>query len=189
MAFMAQVLLSDVPELPGDAGLISFHYCVECQDAGNMSFGANDANNRGYSVVLFEDLGRSCDGLGQTVPSPLPNHSVAFSEVLEVPAIEELSEDDLDTLPRDYPAGEDDFDEQVWPGVVHVARSKLGGWPHWHQSPDWPVCGHGARMVFAGQLDWDLGQNAAWGGGGYAYLFVCPSSCLQRAGELVIQTT
>lgn len=189
MAFMAQVLLSDVPELTGNAGLLSFHYCVGCQDAGDMSFGASDTSNRGYSVVMFTDLDRVGDGLGQTVPSPLPSHSVSFSDVIEVPAMEDLAEEELGALPPDYPAGDDDFDEQVWPGVVHVARSKLGGWPHWQQSAEWPECVHGSRMVFVGQLDFELGENAGLAGGGYAYLFVCPSSCPVRCGELVIQTT
>lgn len=190
MAFMAQVLLSDVPELAGDTSLLSFHYCVECEYAGNMSFGANDLwGNRGYSVDLLSMPVGEADGLGVVVPSPLPSNDVGFSEADEIPALEDLAEHEVDALPPGFPAKNDDFDERVWPGLVHVARSKLGGWPSWVQWAEWPDCMHGRRMVFVGQFDWELGQHASWAGGGYAYLFACASACSNRLGELVIQTS
>ena len=83
----------------------------------------------------------------------------------------------------------DDFDEQAYPGLAHVMRCKVGGWPSWVQNPEWPECPKSGRMMFVAQLDWDLGRETSWGGGGYAYLFACPGSCRAQSAELVIQTT
>jgi hypothetical protein len=186
MAFMAQARLSDVPTLEDDAGLLSFHYCVSCTDDGRMSFGRGDHENRGYAATLFANVeDATADGRGVVSPGCLPEMRVTFSDADEVPGQEDAWALDLE-LPVE---GEDDFDENAGPGLIHVARSKLGGWPHWQQSPDWPTCREGRRMTFVMQLDYGLAEQSPWAGGGYAYLFVCGRECNHREADLVLQTT
>ncbi|MBK7976698.1 MAG: DUF1963 domain-containing protein [Deltaproteobacteria bacterium] len=91
-------------------------------------------------------------------------------------------------IPDDWWPG-DDLDEDLGYGFKHVKRSKLGGWPTWAQDAEWPECERCERMRFVAQLDWVIGAEAPWGGGGYGYLFVCSPGCPDRRGELVIQTT
>lgn len=190
MAFMAQARLSDVPTLADDGALLSFHYCLTCTYDGRMSFGRNDDENRGYAITLLnnvEDV--PPDELGVVSPGCLPEMRVAFSDADEVLDLEDASALELELPPEMFSVGEDDFDENVGLGLIHVARSKLGGWPHWQQSPEWPTCLDGRRMTFVMQLDWELGEASPWGGGGYAYLFVCGRECTSREADLVIQTT
>ena len=173
MAFFAQVRLSDVPMLASDRALLSFHYCLACADAGEMSFGYTDEHNRGYAVTLLDDAAAAPDDLGIVVPSCLPAKMSRFSDVDEVLSLEDAWALELSLPPELFADGEDDFDENIGLGLVHVARAKVGGWPTWQQTPEWPICHEGRRMHFVTQIDWDLGSESPWAGGGYAYLFAC----------------
>lgn len=90
--------------------------------------------------------------------------------------------------PEDYPTLADDFDERLYHGVIHIRRSKVGGWPTWVQSPAWPPGGR-RRWSFVGQLDARIGDDVTWVAGGYAYLFVRRDGARPWSGELAIQTT
>ena len=186
MAFIGQFVLADVPSLAKDAGVLAFHYCQECTHAGEMSFGHGDAH-RGYDVRRLAQLPARPDGQGSVAPGPIPPYAVRLAQVEEIPSDEDLDPALLEQLPE--PGWEDDFDERSWGGLLHLPGSKLGGWPHWQQTAAWPECPEGRRMAFIAQLDSVVGADAAWGGGGHAYLFVCPPQCRKRHGELVIQTT
>ncbi len=189
MAFMAQVRLSDVPTLADDGGLLSFHYCLACAEAGRMSFGQGDEQNRGYAVTLIENAAVAPDGLGIVAPGCLPSATAGFSDTDEVLGPEDAWALDLEPSPDLFSEGDDDFDENVGLGLIHVARSKVGGWPHWQQTPEWPTCHEDRRMTFVMQVDYDLGEASPWGGGGYAYLFVCGPQCRHREADLVVQTS
>ena len=190
MAFMSQVLLSDVPALSGMRNtLMSFHYCETCMVEGKMSHGWDDSSgNRGYEVaILSETDKRVADGLGIVTESPVKPMSVMFREVVEVPM-----PDDLDIIwdcPDDYPQGADDFDENICPGVVNVAKPKVGGWPRWVQNCAWPPQADDERVGFVCQLDWMTCQEAAWCLGGYAYLLVKIRDGQPTGGELALQST
>jgi uncharacterized protein YwqG len=189
MAFQAQVRLADLPSAGGDTGLLSFHYCQQCSEDGRMSFGRSDRENRGYAVTLFEDISAPHDGGARSAESWLPAASVSFSETREIPCIEDLWALSC-TVPEDFAASAtSDFDESIGPGCIHVFRSKVGGWPSWQQTPEYPECGEGRRMMFVAQLDCELGKSSAWALGGYAYLFACSSACSRREADLIIQTT
>jgi hypothetical protein len=155
-----------------------------------MSWGWNDADgNTGYDASVFTEIDHvKPDDLG-IVAAPLAGPSrVSLREVREVPLPEDIGLQTSD-LPEDFPQAEDEFDEDVYPGMKHVVRSKLGGWPHWVQDPEWPPAVDGEQVVFVCQLDWALCERAAWGGGGYAYLFVETSRGKPPTGELTVQTT
>ena len=153
-----------------------------------MSFGYGDPENSGYSVKVFADITGPDDGLGEIVGGCLPAMRVALSDVEEVPSLEDALALNLDLPPELFNEG-GDLDEDIGLGLVHVARCKVGGWPTWQQTPEWPTCPDGQRMQLVAQLDHDLGAASPWAAGGYAYLFACGSGCRSRAAELVIQTT
>ena len=203
MSFMAQIRLSDVPGLPpADDVLLSFHYCQECTYGGNMPFGLADLQEpyQGYDLTLSNVLDtQEADGLGVVAEDMLRPHVVSFSERAETPSLEDMW--DIPELSAALPKGRgnDDelecifsdaygFVESNYPGFIHIPTSKLGGWPSWCQSPEWPEF-EGRRDVFVAQLDWVLGENASWGGGGYAYLFVTPDAVVPRTAHFLIQTT
>lgn len=189
MEFVVQIRLADLPEQPGDRGLLSFHYCNQCSLDGKMSFGFNDYfNNRGYEVRVIERPEDEVpDGLGAVTPGTLPPSSVAFSNYLEVPSADDMPSDLSQgaALPENYyNSGE----ENDYRGLIHRRAEKLGGWPSWPQSATWPEQ-QGRRMSFVVQIDAMLGRHTAWGGGGCAMVFISNSSSLPRTGELCIQTT
>jgi hypothetical protein len=68
-------------------------------------------------------------------------------------------------------------------------RSRIGGPPSWVQNAEFPLNPSGDPMLFIAQIDWVLGHEYGWGGGGYAYLFVDPGNHHPRHGELVVLTT
>lgn len=186
MSFVLQIALSDVPSLD-QSGLLSFHYCQECAADGNMSFGYGDTNT-GYHLRVFgfTEL-TATDDVGIVAESIVPDHSVVFRNVTEVPTCEDAGIA-WEATPEDYPVGESDLDANIYPGLVHVSRSKIAGWPSWVQSPEWPDNDRGT-WAFLAQLDWEIGGSAPWAGGGYAYLFLRDATSAAPVAELVLQTT
>jgi hypothetical protein len=189
MSFVAQARLADVPALRRFASVLaSFHYCQECAYDGHMPWGWNDRpDNKGYDISLFEMSQESPDQLGMTAePIIAPHTVVGFRDVVEVPKPDDL---DIWYRPDDYPQGKDDFDENIYLGLVHVARAKLGGWPTWVQAPAWPPALEGTKTELIFQLDWSLCEKAPWCNGGYAYVFakILPGQPL--VGDLALLTT
>lgn len=180
MSFIMQIALSDIPGMTDKTeSLYSFHYCDECTLDGNMSFGFFDKGTGGYDISVFKNTNTTdTDDLGMVADSIVEPYDVEFCEKQEVPSYPEIC-DILETQPEDFPQGEDDFDENIYPGLIHVAKAKLGGWPAWVQNVEWPD-----DMQFISQLDWMLCPDAPWCTG-YAYLFMNAD----EVGELVIQTT
>lgn len=188
MSFMAQVRLADVPGLEERRELLSFHYCQQCAYDGRMSFGCHDDGAEGYEVTLLTaDEKKATDGLATVAEVVIPPRRVALRNVREVPGYEQTSIM-LPDLPDDYPGGKDDFDERIYPGCRHVARSKLGGWPSWVQPPEPPTIREGEVLHFVAQLDCELCEDTTWAGGGYAYLFLVVDESDKPRGELVVQT-
>lgn len=194
MSFMAQFQLSDVPtfESHGDS-LASFHYCQECSYEGNMSFGWNCSlgNTKGYNVSVINGVGdRQEDGLGTIAEVVIDPQTVEFRDAMDAPGYGDTRHSlDFPSTPEDYPQGGDDFDENIYPGVVHIAKRKVGGWPTWVQYPEPPEISDHERLHFIAQLDWQLCDRATWCAGGYAYLFLVSSENQALHGELSLQTT
>jgi uncharacterized protein YwqG len=191
MAFVAQILLSDVPlnDMPENA-LLSFHYCDRCSQDGGTSFGCFDTENRGYDLTILYDVDKAkVDMKGLTAPSITKSYSISFRDVEEVPGM--LAEDagiKHDNLPIDFPQGHGDLEEDIYPGLKHISNSKIGGWPSWVQYPEWPS-NSGKRYKFLGQLDWKLFDGAPWCTGGYAYLFITEDENGKLKCEMSIQVT
>jgi uncharacterized protein YwqG len=192
MNFIAQILLSDVPisNMPQNS-LLSFHYCDQCTSDGKMSYGWYDKENRGYDLSIFDNIdNQATDTKGIVASSLTKSYSISFRDIEEVPG--GLCEDtDIDTVdqPKDFPQGKDDFDENIYLGLKHVSKSKIGGWPSWEQYPEWPVNEDGNKYEFLGQFDWRLFVGAPWSCGGYAYLFITQDKNGKYKAEMVIQVT
>jgi len=194
MSFMTQFRLSDVPtfESYGDS-LMSFHYCQQCSYDGNMSFGWNCSlgNTNGYNVSVINAISdKQADGLGTIAEVVIDPQTVEFHDAMDVPGYEDTVHSlNLPSTPDDYPQGTDDFDENIYSGVVHIAKRKVGGWPTWVQYPEPPDTTAKEAIHFVGQLDWWLCGRATWCAGGYAYLFLISSEDHVFRGELSLQTT
>ncbi|MGH7137574.1 MAG: hypothetical protein ACREHD_17650, partial [Pirellulales bacterium] len=192
MSFVCQVRLSDVPGIEACGNtLLSFHYCLECAYRGNMSWGWEDPGAAaGYDVALLSVAHDApADVVGVVAEAIVEPYTVRFRDVLEVPWA-----DDLDIyvseLPDDYPQVTGNLlEENIYPGLIQVARAKIGGWPHWEQNNAWPPAAARETVEFVGQLDWMLCPRAPWCNGGYAYLFVLLADGEPVAGEMALQTT
>ena len=68
-----------------------------------------------------------------------------------------------------------DAEEQEASAQMNATGDKFGGWPHWHQDPEWPKDSLGQKMVFLTQLD---NENIPyyWGDSSIAYLFISEDS-------------
>lgn len=184
MSFVAQFRMSDVPGAANDSALLSFHYCQECTWEGLLSTGWSDEENRGYDVSLLDlTVEAAPDGLGMVVESVFPAARVEFWERVEVPQEADWTEA-ITELASEVPY---DYLEQN--GLLCFSGCKVGGWPCWDQESEWPETRRGQRMVFVAQLDYELGTQSAWGGGGHAYLFVTPPETRERKAELHLQFT
>ncbi|HEY0709306.1 MAG TPA: DUF1963 domain-containing protein [Polyangia bacterium] len=187
MSFVLQVGGPDIDHRLMRESLVSFHYCQECALLGRMAWGWRDDQRSGYDVSVFNVFENRPDGLGLVAQPMFAPSKGTVARRLEVPLPEDAGIR-WEQLPEDYPAGADDFDERIYPGVIHVPRSKIGGWPTWVQSPAWPPGGK-SRWHFLGQLDSRIGTAATWAAGGYAYLFFRKDEAGEWEGELSIQTT
>jgi uncharacterized protein YwqG len=193
MSFMGQFLLSDVPNFESHTdSLVSFHYCQECSYDGTMSFGWDDTENKsGYDISILTSVSsKKSDNLGTVAEVVIKPYSVTLQKVMEIPGISDLLDICPEDLPEEYPQGEDDLDEKVFPGLIHVSKRKLGGWPSWVQDAYPPAIADNEQLHFLGQLDWWLCDRATWASGGYAYLFIISSKDGEILRiELSLQTT
>jgi uncharacterized protein YwqG len=192
MSFMAQFRLSDVPTFESYCdSLVSFHYCQQCSYEGTMSFGWR-CEPDGHNVSVINAIGdKQADGLGTIAEVVIDPQSVAFRDAMDAPGSEDTVRSlNLPSIPDDYPQGAGDFDENIYPGVIHIAKRKVGGWPTWVQYPEPPETNAHEKLHFIGQLDWSLCDRTTWCAGGYAYLFLISSEdqTLFRGG-LSLQTT
>jgi uncharacterized protein YwqG len=180
MSFIAQINLSDLPQNESNIlGLVSFHYCIQCQYEGNMAFGWNHEENKNYDIRVFSDLNIQVDGKPQAGEPILPEQVADFEKVLEIPDVNDLPLDVSEIVPDEFfdftPPDYDQFSfipsDIVWPNLKHVHGTKIGGHPTWVQDPEWPPGTMDGRMKFVAQLDGLVGEIASWADGA-AFLFI-----------------
>jgi hypothetical protein len=186
MSFVAQVLSRDVPTFPTQRLLISLHYCRECVLGGKMSFGWVRDPTGGYAVSVLDVDAGVPDGLGIVAQPMFPPSSARLHDHLEVPLPEEAGIPP-GQAPPDYPSMENDFDERLYRDLIHIPRSKVGGWPTWVQTPSWPAPRN--DWHFIAQLDSRISPDVPWAAGGYAYLFCRQQGKTDWRGEFLIQVT
>lgn len=207
MSFAAQFLTTEVPSLSVfPPMLLSFHYCLECAWAGNMSFGESytgsyddSSLNLGYDISFFTDLSKvTPDDIGVIDPCLTEDVQRLSSPLVDSPIYDDI-EALIDVASYDitrasaavnglsaiYP-GELDLSEVDSRGV-HYPGSKLGGWPSWVQYCEYPKTLNGNPMTFIAQLDGDVG-DVPWVNG-YVYLFAYQDVYGVYKGTFVMQTT
>src|SRR5579859_3772357 len=116
LSFIAQIVLSDDSQLSPDEGLLSFHYCVECEREGFMSFGAADPGgpDGGYDLRVFQrGPGVDSDGVGAVAKSSIPPYRISLSAVEEIPSWAEYGDDLRKQIPQGASIAKDDLDENV----------------------------------------------------------------------------
>jgi hypothetical protein len=190
VCFIAQVLLADTPYLEECRDkLLSFHYCDECSKEGKMAFGWGGPNPKGYDVTIHSRVADTpIDGLGLVSAPIVDPYTVSFRDVEEVPEYADTC-DLIGNRPEDLRRTQThDFDEKIYPGLLHMPRTKVGGWPTWMQSAAWPRNRPDESVEFVLQLDWKLCSKTPWCTG-YAYLFAKRIGSSPLTGELVLQTT
>jgi hypothetical protein len=90
----------------------------------------------------FEDDSEWC--ARDHVPLPCVLHP---ERVLEYPHSEQPYFSDLpDALEERVRRWQERHDWLYWAALSTAPGTKVGGWPRWIQSPQWPVCGCGRRM-------------------------------------------
>ncbi|MNS41407.1 Localization factor PodJL [compost metagenome] len=192
MSFISQIVLSDVPGHAAERTLVALHLCDDCQSRGF------DDEGKGYEVTLIpHEAHRQPDGLGTLgeLAPDIEQGTPVFTDVADHMGIGDIWETPLGNDEENYDLidiaryGATGPEPDPHDRYVNHEGYKLGGWPSWAQAAGWPTCREGQRMTFIGQIDASVSSGVMWGGGGYAYLFVCPSTCKQRHGELVVSYT
>ena len=136
LSFMAQILLSDVPELKAHKDtLLSFHYCDQCMLEGAASWGWTDESNRGYDLTVFKSvIDTPIDDIGIVAEPVLRAFTVQFSDVLERPTSDDM------LVPQGVSSFENQRFRQYYEESICLERTKIGGWPSWAQYAEWPYC-------------------------------------------------
>jgi hypothetical protein len=140
----------------------------------------DDGQQRRYSVCLFDNLMLEVDGLGIIAESSTDARIPKLHD-----GIESLSREDIwSKYPRTSGPGKlSGFD------LAHEYGSKLGGWPGWVQSPEYPEDDSGNEMKFVGQLAYKDSPRNSWANGA-VYLFVSDyCSEEEQQAEMLIQAT
>ena len=178
MSFISQINLKDWPDNQNRVGVVSFHYCIQCQHDGDMAFGWYYDQNKNYDIRVFSDISVAPDELG-AMGLNVPEQTPAFEAIIEIPDVNDLPQEIASILPDEFfefiPPDYDEFSiiqsDYVWHNLKHVHGSKVGGYPTWVQDSEWPLGANGQNMKFLTQLDSIVGEIASWANG-TAFLFI-----------------
>lgn len=190
LTFIGQLRLGNKGPLhTGTDHLITFHYCLHC-----FAYGPDDASAyrlRRYSAPDTTPLETtpppSIEDPGYTHWNPVPCRC-SLQPTRSVPhwsdAESELTGMDLGDDPWELYLAE----AQAITGAPNV-ESRVGGYPDWIQSANWPHCPEcGERMRLVWQLDSESEAGIMWGDTGRIYIFTCPRPCSAHALALVMQS-
>jgi uncharacterized protein YwqG len=140
MHFIAQILLSDAPlsDMPQNA-LLSFHYCEECAECGNMPWGLAGKRGEGYDLRIFYDINyKQSDNLGMAVDSLMNSYNISLRDVKEVPDHEEDANIQFSDLPAD----------PEWPTNENGDKYSFLGQLDWWTFDGYPWCAGGYAYLF-----------------------------------------
>jgi len=176
----------------GSGKLLTFHYCLHC-----LPWGPDDAS--AYRLRLHSDT----DAASLTPVAPPPVEDADHFYWAPVPCrivlAPTVSVPDWEDAPPEVTRlrlGEEPWDtyrtacEAIVPSEDLSADmdSRLGGYPNWIQSSDWPSCPEcGEEMRLIWQLDSEPAAGIMWGDTGRVYIFACPRPCSENALALVMQ--
>ncbi|RJO65897.1 MAG: DUF1963 domain-containing protein [Myxococcales bacterium] len=162
LTFLAQFKSADAPGMiAAPARMLVMFYCFACAPFW-------DVEGRGFWAMLtpFEPFAPLLPEKKMPIdPHTPPELALRFAKTKDHPA------------PTEWPAsgGLSDWERnELAARRPNVAKTKLGGFPSWCQSPDAPRCREcGQAMRFIGQLVSDIGLGLHFPDGGRLYLFEC----------------
>jgi uncharacterized protein YwqG len=165
---MAELPQEFIKEMQQKSGLLQMFYCInpdsECE---------NDCE--AYSPFALSTLVRIVepDGTGKNAISSNNEDSypaktiVSWEEVKDYPSWEELGEMGVNLTDEEM----DDLNDME---ITH-AGDKLGGWPHWVQGVEYPVCPRcNKQMHLLFQIDSEDNLPHMFGDSGCGHITQCP---------------
>lgn len=170
---MQLLLQLDTSSLPAEApdlggGLIQLFYCTTLEPLCAVDCEAFYPFSR---AVLARRLDPAVPGAtpgGEPVQRPLPARAIRGWEALvDIPHWDELEQEEIEIS--------EDEEEAIDSLELPAPGDKLGGWPFWVQSIDYPQCpecGHTMRLVF--QIDSEDTLPILFGDAGCGHLTQCP---------------
>lgn len=160
---------------PKGIDLFTFFYCWECGP-----WGMNDDVKGTWVVRTYLDpKDTDAEPIQPDEPEPYPPDACLLlpEKVLSFP--------DYDELDFHYEAVAERFSDNEDPWDVYEAAVKslggqtdfctlVGGYPHWIQGDDTPLCDHCQnRMSLLTQIDSEPDAEVMWGDSGCLYIFYC----------------
>jgi len=141
-------------------GLIQMLYCVsECEGQPHVSGWAPFSSLHLARRLPLDATGEVRDG-GRALAA---RKITGWAPVEDLPHWEELNPPLPDALDRPY-------EDACRP----LSGDKLGGWPYWVQSPEYPTCPSCAEpMALIFQVDSEVNLDHMWGDAGCAHLTFC----------------
>ena len=176
MQLLLQLNLSTLPKesTVAGAGLMQIFYCTSSDPHCEVDCGSWFWNDKAMLARLVNPSGESHSYNQTPVADAFPAKVIRRWEPgeLELPRVEELiglqeiSEDEQTEL---YDAE----DSETYPGPE--GGDKLGGWPYWIQSVEYPECrqcNQTMKLVF--QIDSEVNVPYMWGDAGCGHVTQCP---------------
>ena len=157
--------------------LFTFFYCWECG-----AWGLSDEPQGTWVVRTYSQPSkRFAKPIRPSGPEPDPPNVcvVDFEKVSSFPDVDEIDFED-----KEFAETFSKFDEpaDAYEAAVESLGGEtdfctlVGGYPHWIQGADVPVCDHcHDRMSLLAQLDTEGEPDVMWGDSGCVYLFYCPT--------------
>jgi hypothetical protein len=176
MQLFLQLNLNNLPKEPdvGGSGLLQFFYCTSIEPSCEVDCSSWYWNDKAMLIRLVVPAGAPNILKTSPVSEPFPAKVIRRWEAgtPELPRVEELvgyveiSRDEQDEL-YDAEANE------TYPGSE--GGDKLGGWPYWIQSVEYPECRKcNATMKLVFQIDSNVNLPYMWGDVGCGHITQCP---------------
>jgi hypothetical protein len=172
MPLLAQVALADLPagSPPRGDGLLQVFYC---QASDERELTSCDTELEGWAAFspchVVRLVAADSPGAPSGAGEPYPAHRVtSWREVTDWPGWEEQAELAITV--------EDDLLNAISDAGYPRAGEKLGGWPAWVQSLEYPDCPRcGSRMTFLLQIESEQLLPVMFGDLGTGHVTQCPA--------------
>jgi len=179
---MQLILQLDLETLPAGAGahgkgLAQLFYCLSSDPLCEVDCEAFFAFSKSCVARLVDGHAPGKDAEPRETPNALrPKRIVGWKAAEDLPNTEELDELGVSA----------EYDGPLWKALQAAQRplpkDKLGGWPCWSQSPEYPSCPEcKAPMRLLFQIDSDDAVGCSWGDGGCGHLTQCATHPNQLA--------
>lgn len=179
MQLFVQLNLSDIPKDAGaeGEGFLQMFYCTSYEPHCEVQCEAFFPFAKSTLVRIVSNAeAASHDHSMPSSLEPFPAKTITgWEEATDYPGYEERSDEGVELTEEEENLS---YDEEIAPQT----GDKLGGWPAWVQSveyPSCPDCGSTMQLVF--QLDSEVNVPYMWGDSGIGHITQCPQHPQQLA--------